>query len=215
MPDFVFPAPDTPFLPVTGGGRYAVRRIFCVGRNYEAHAAEMGGTADRESPWFFLKSAAHLAQSGGVMPYPPGTADLHHEVELVIALGPGGAPWAAAVGLDMTRRDLQAVAKDKRRPWDIAKDFEDGAVIGALTKGFVPASQEIALTVNGAERQRAALSDMVWDVAGILTHLSRLYTLGPGDLVMTGTPAGVGAVVAGDRLEGQVPGLAPVTLDIG
>lgn len=215
MTDFAFPPPAPAALPVIGGGLYPVRRIFCVGRNYEAHAAEMGGTADRAAPWFFLKSALHLAQSGGVLAYPPGTADLHHEVELVVALGADGRPWGWAVGLDMTRRDLQAEAKDKRRPWDTAKDFEGGAVIGALARDFAPGAQEIALSVNGAERQRAALSDMVWDVAGILDHLSRLYRLGAGDLVMTGTPAGVGAVVAGDRLEGRVPGLAPVVLTIG
>lgn len=216
MTDLAFPAPEPSLLPVAGGGpAYPVRRIFCVGRNYDAHAAEMGGTADREAPWFFLKSAPHLRTSGLVLPYPPGTADLHHEVELVVALGADARPWGWAVGLDMTRRDLQARAKDLRRPWDTSKDFEGSAVIGPLSRDFLPGAQTLRLLVNGALRQEAALTDMVWDVAGILDHLGRLYRLGAGDVVMTGTPAGVAAVVPGDRLEGSVPGLSSVVLTIG
>lgn len=216
MNPLIFPAEDPVTLPVAGlEERFPVRRIFCVGRNYVAHATEMGGTVDRDAPWFFLKSARHLIPSGAVLPYPPGTADLHHEVELVVALGPDARPWGWGVGLDMTRRDLQAQSKDHRRPWDTSKDFEGSAVIGALTRGFDPAGGTIRLTVNGTLRQEAPLSDMVWDVDGILDHLGRLYALGAGDLVMTGTPAGVAAVGPGDSLHGTVEGLVPVDLRIG
>ncbi|MCC7321650.1 MAG: fumarylacetoacetate hydrolase family protein [Rubellimicrobium sp.] len=215
LPRLAFAPAPPPLLPVAGTGlSYPVRRIFCVGRNYEAHAAEMGGTADREAPWFFLKSAQHLHPAGADLPYPPGTADLQHEVELVVALGEGGVPWGWAVGLDMTRRDLQARAKEARRPWDVAKDYEGGAVIGPILRNFEPAAQELALRVNGDLRQRAPLSDMVWDVAGILRHLAGLYAPGPGDLVMTGTPAGVGPVGRGDTLEGTCAGLPPVVVRI-
>ena len=213
-----------PMLPIAGEpGLYPVSRIFCVGRNYAAHAAEMGGEVDREAPFYFTKSAHHLLQSGGTLPYPPGTNDLHHEVELVVALGKPAFRIARAdalscvlgyaVGLDMTRRDLQGAAKDKRRPWDTGKDFEGSAVIGAISRGPMP--DRISLTVNGVERQSAMMTDMVWDVASLISHLSTLYHLEPGDLIMTGTPAGVGAVVPGDVLEGQAPGLAPVILVIG
>jgi len=215
MTEYLFPPLPQPGLPVAGTtALYPVRRIFCVGRNYVAHATEMGGTVDREAPWFFLKAAMHLAPSGTVMPYPPGTADFHHELELVVALGADGQPFAYAIGLDMTRRDLQAQSKELRRPWDTSKDFEGGAVIGALSRDFRPEAQVIRLTVNGAVRQEAPLTDMVWDVPGILSHLGRLYTLGAGDIIMTGTPAGVGAATRGDVLEGTVAGLDPVRLTI-
>jgi len=229
MNDYVFPPRQQPALSISGeAGLYPVARIFCVGRNYAAHAAEMGGAVDREKPFYFTKSAHALLQSGAVLPYPPGTQDLHHEVELVVALG---APafrvsteqalrvvFGYATGLDMTRRDLQGEAKDKRRPWDTGKDFEGSAVIGALTPASdVPpvGPQAIRLTVNGAKRQEALLTDMVWDVAGIISHLSTLYHLDAGDIIMTGTPAGVGAVVPGDHLAGAIDGLAPVNLEIG
>jgi fumarylpyruvate hydrolase len=229
MTEFLFAPRPQPALPVIGlTGQYPVGRIFCVGRNYAAHAAEMGGEVDREKPFYFTKSAHDLLASGGVLPYPPGTEDLHHEVELVVALGgPAfriapeeamGAVFGYAVGLDMTRRDLQGEAKDKRRPWDTGKDFEGSAVIGALTLAAdigVIGAQRIGLNVNGVTRQDALLSDMVWDVAAIIGHLSTLYHLQEGDLIMTGTPAGVGAVGVGDRLIGWIDGLAPVHLTIG
>jgi len=207
---------------------YPVRRIFCVGRNYAEHAREMGNEVDREAPFYFTKSALALTPSGATVPYPPGTSDFHHEMELVIALGAPafrvsraaatGAVFGYAAGLDMTRRDLQGAAKEKRRPWDTGKDFENSAVMGPITRaerfGAVGA-QAIRLSVNGAQRQSAHLADMVWSVAEIISHLSTLYHLGPGDLIFTGTPAGVGAVVPGDALEGQIEGLAPVRLKIG
>ncbi|MBI1416433.1 MAG: FAA hydrolase family protein [Limimaricola sp.] len=229
MSHYLFPPPPVASLPVTGeDALFPVARIFCVGRNYAAHAAEMGNEVDREAPFYFTKSPAALTRSGAVVPYAPGTADLHHEVELVVAIGApafrisaAAAPavvWGYACGLDMTRRDLQGQAKDKRRPWDTGKDFEQSAVIAALTPARAwgaPDARPIRLTVNGATRQEAPLSDMVWSVTEIIAHLSTLYHLGPGDLIMTGTPAGVGPVVAGDRLEGTVEGLAPVILTIG
>ncbi len=228
MTTLLFPAPDWPTLPVQGAdARFPVRRVFCVGRNYAAHAAEMGAEVDREAPFYFTKSALAVVPSGTTQPYPPATADLHHEVELVVALGAAGfrvAPeaamglvWGYGVGLDMTRRDLQAAAKDKRRPWSMGKDFAGSAVIGPLTPaaGFTPDAQRIALSVNGDLRQDAVLAEMVWRVPELIADLSRYEGLGPGDLIMTGTPAGVGAVVPGDRLEGRIDGLAPVTLSVG
>jgi fumarylpyruvate hydrolase len=229
MAKFLFPPRPQPALPVIGAtALYPVGRIFCVGRNYAAHAAEMGSEVDREKPFYFTKSAHDILASGGVLPYPPGTQDLHHEVELVVALGGPAfransddalaAVFGYGTGLDMTRRDLQGEAKNKRRPWDIGKDFEGSAVIGPLTRAAHVGAigpQRIGLTVNGVIRQEAHLSDMVWDVAGIIGHLSTLYHLQEGDVIMTGTPAGVGAVTAGDRLTGTIDALAPVHLRIG
>ncbi len=229
MTEFVFAPRPQPDLAVRGTSQtYPVARIFCVGRNYAAHAAEMGSEVDREKPFYFTKAAHHLLPSGGDFGFPPGTADLHHEVELVVAIGqpafrisPAGAMDAVfgyAVGLDMTRRDLQAEAKDKRRPWDTGKDFEGSAVIAALTPASALGSigqLQIKLSVNDIVRQDAVLSDMVWGVADIISHLSTLYHLDAGDLIMTGTPAGVGAVAPGDRLTGSIDGLEPVELRIG
>jgi len=213
-----------PALPVTDGRSYPVARIFCVGRNYAAHAAEMN-SAVTEQPFWFTKSPFALAPSGSTLPYPPGTADLHHEVELVVALGAPlfrataagarAAVWGLATGLDMTRRDLQAAAKAARLPWDTAKDFEGSAIIGPLTPAAHEAGGRITLTVNDAVRQDAPVADMLNGVEALLVHLSTLYHLGPGDIVMTGTPAGVGAVGPGDALEGRITGLAPVALRIG
>ena len=188
----------------------------------------MGGEVDREAPFYFTKSALALTASGATVPYPPGTVDFHHEMEFVIALGAPafrvskdeapGVVFGYACGLDMTRRDLQAAAKDKRRPWDTGKDFEHSAVLGPITRaedfGAV-GPQAITLSVNGRVRQAAHLADMVWTVPEIISHLSTLYHLGPGDLIYTGTPAGVGAVLPGDELDGQIDGLAPVWLVIG
>lgn len=226
MTELLFPAPAAITLPVTGQSAvYLVARIFCVGRNYADHAREMGHEPDREAPFYFTKSARHLTASGATIPYPPGTGDFHHEMELVVAIG---APafcidtdaalsvvFGYAAGLDMTRRDLQAAAKDKRRPWDTGKDFENSAVIAPLTPADALGDigpQAITLKVNGQVRQSARLSDQISSVSEIIAHLSTLYHLAPGDLIMTGTPAGVGPVVPGDHIEGRIDGLAPVTL---
>ena len=229
MSDTLFPAPDWPSLPVAGSqARFPVRRIFCVGRNYAAHAAEMGNEVDRAAPFYFTKSPLAVVESGATVAYAPGTADLHHEMEFVVALGRPGFRVAAeaamalvfgyAAGLDMTRRDLQASAKARQRPWDLAKDFEDSAVLAPITPAGnfgVIGDQRITLSVNGAPRQEARLSDMVWPVSELIADLSRFYHLAPGDLIFTGTPAGVGAVGAGDRIRGEIDGLAPVDLTLG
>lgn len=223
----VFASQPAPIVPIVGQGGFPVHRIFCVGRNYAAHAAEMGNEVDREAPFYFNKSAHHVLLSGNAMPYPPRTDDLHHEMELVIAIGATAQNVAIAdaldvvlgyaCGLDMTRRDLQAASKEKRRPWDTGKDFENAAIIAPITPaaqvGAIGA-QTIRLTVNGETRQDATLSDMVWSVPEIIADLSTLYTLQPGDLIMTGTPAGVGAVVAGDTLRGTIGDLTPVETTI-
>lgn len=226
MTEFVFPPPAPASLPIAGrDARFPVNRIFCVGRNYAAHAAEMGNEVDREAPFYFIKSPASLVESGATVPYAPGTGDLHHEIEMVVAIGAAGfrvppakalaLVWGHGTGLDMTRRDLQAAAKARQRPWDLGKDFEGSAVVSALTPGPLPRSDAaIRLSVNGAPRQDATLAEMVWPVDALIADLSRFYHLRPGDLIMTGTPAGVGPVVAGDRLDGLVEGLEPVTLTI-
>ncbi|UMA66502.1 fumarylacetoacetate hydrolase family protein [Roseivivax marinus] len=227
MDTFFEPRPQ-PALAVAGAARlYPVGRIFCIGRNYAAHAAEMGNEVDRERPFFFTKSSHHLAASGALLPYPQGTEDLHHEVELVVALGSelrdAGPEDAAAavfgygVGLDLTRRDLQARAKDRRHPWDAAKDVEGSAVIGSLTRAEDAGSLEgasIRLEVNGEVRQYGALADMIWSVPELLAYLSTLYTLAPGDLVMTGTPSGVGPLTTGDVAVGTVDGLSTVQVTV-
>ena len=224
MPDTLFPPRPVPILPIADGPGFPVARIFCVGRNYAAHAAEMGHEVDREAPFYFTKSAHALLLSGHDMPYPPRTNDLHHEMELVVAIGAEATDIGIddalrivtgyACGLDMTRRDLQAAAKDKRRPWDTGKDFDNAAIIAPITPADQIsdlASLPITLTVNGETRQNALLSDMVWSVPEIIADLSTLYTLLPGDLIMTGTPAGVGPVQRGDLMEGRIGDLAPVT----
>ncbi len=228
MADYLFPPAPQPALPVDGqDAALPVHRIFCVGRNYAAHAAEMGGEVDREAPWYFMKSAHALTPSGATVPYPPGTANFHHEMELVVALGAPGfrvttdaaqaLVYGYACGLDMTRRDLQQVGKDNRRPWDLGKDIEHGAVIAPLTRAETIgdlAGRRIQLRVNDDLRQDATLDDMVWSVPEIIAHLSQYYHLQPGDLIMTGTPAGVGPVVAGDQIDGSIDGLAPVQLTL-
>lgn len=227
MSQFIFPPPLSASLPVLNRAeRFAVNRIFCIGRNYAAHAAEMGSEVDREAPFYFLKSPHAVLESGAVLPYPPGTEDLHHEIEMVVAIGAAGfrvskdqalsRVWGYGSGLDMTRRDLQAKAKAKQRPWDAAKNFEGSAIISPLVqRGDRLGDLEIRLTVNGEVRQDAMLSEMVWSVDELIADLSHYYHLQPGDLIMTGTPAGVGAVVAGDRLSGGVEGLPPVEVTIG
>lgn len=225
---YLFTAPEPPALPVRGDtAAFPVRRIFCVGRNYAAHAAEMGNEVDREAPFYFTKSAHALCQSGQTIPYPPGTQDCHYEMELVVAIGApvfrAGADtamqavWGYGCGIDLTRRDLQAAAKDKRRPWDLGKDFENAAIAAALTPAAAfgaPADQRISLRHNGQVVQDASLSDMVWSVPEIIIHLSQFYHLQPGDLIFTGTPAGVGPVQPGSQLTGEIDGLDPVEVTV-
>jgi len=192
--------------------RYPVHRIYCVGRNYPEHVKEMGGEIGRDPPFFFAKPTDALAPDGR-FPYPPLSSDVHHEIELVVALGPGATVFGHAVGLDMTRRDLQAAAKKLGRPWETAKGFEHSAPIGpivaansALTAGA------ITLDVNGERRQTGDVSDMIWSVAEIIAELGKLFDLRAGDLIFTGTPPGVGPVQRGDRLHGAIEGLG--TLDV-
>jgi fumarylpyruvate hydrolase len=227
--DFLFPVPPQPALPVVGEERlFPVTRIFCVGRNYVEHAKEMGNEVDREAPFYFLKPALSLALSGTTVPYALGTRNLHHEMELVVAIGAPAfriakedamsAVFGYACGLDMTRRDLQQSAKDQRRPWDFGKAFENSAVAGPITKASeVPSldGRRIRLSVNGEVRQDSTLDELVWKVDELIAHLSRYYHLMPGDLLYTGTPAGVGPVVAGDVLKGSVDGLEPLQLTLG
>jgi fumarylpyruvate hydrolase len=224
MMTYVLTPPPLPSVAVEGtAARFPVRRIFCVGRNYADHAREMGNDPDREPPFFFTKPADALVASGGTVAYPPATSDFHYEAELVIALGKGGAevPLADAPGLifghaagnDLTRRDLQAEAKQTRRPWDMAKAFDSSAVIGAIRPGPL-ADGRLRCVVNGAVRQESLLSAMIWPVADIISCLSRLVVLAPGDLIYTGTPAGVGALVRGDRCEVTVDGLQPAVVTI-
>ncbi len=229
MASFVFIAPAVSSIQVRNeSAKFPVNRIFCVGRNYAAHALEMGNEVDREAPFYFTKAAAAIVASGSEIPFPLKTADLHHEMEFVVAIG---APafqvnveeaWSVvygyACGLDMTRRDLQAIAKEKRRSWDLAKDFENSAVIAPITKadefGKV-GSQRIHLEVNGEPKQDAQLSEMIWAVPEIISDLSDFYHLERGDMIMTGTPAGVGPVVPGDRITGGIEGLDPISLVLG
>ena len=225
---FVFTTPPQPAVAVRGSSSlYAVSRIFCVGRNYAAHAREMGSDPAREAPFYFTKSPAALAPSGAAVPYPPGTHELHHEIELVVAIGqsafgiaPEQAPaciWGYACGLDMTRRDLQAAAKAQGRPWSLAKDFENAAVISPLVSACEaghPQSGRIHLSVNGQLRQQGDLADMIWRVPEIVSNLSRYYHLQPGDLIYTGTPEGVGPVQPGDRLSGGIDGVGEIALTL-
>jgi len=228
---YVIPPAAPASVPVVGRAeRFAVHRIYCVGRNYAEHAREMGFTG-REPPFFFMKPAdavLPVAQGEtGHLPYPTLTQDLHHEIELVVAMGKGGRNiaagdamqhiWGYAVGLDMTRRDLQAEAKKQGRPWCIAKGFDASAPIGPIT----PAAQAgnvqqaaIWLQVNGADRQRSNVSQLIWNIAETIEHLSQAWELRPGDLIFTGTPEGVSAVVRGDVLEGGIDGLCPLRVAV-
>lgn len=223
---FVFPPPQPVAVPVEGGQQFPIHRVYCVGRNYAEHAIEMGHSG-REPPFFFMKPADAVVTSadGGevAVEYPPLTAQLHHEVELVVAIGQGGRNIPAgdaaqhiygyAVGLDMTRRDLQNEMKKQGRPWCIGKAFEQSAPMGTL----VPRAQcgellagAITLTVNGQTRQQGDLRELIWNVNEAIEQLSRAWTLQPGDLIFTGTPAGVAAVQPGDRLQARVAGLPPL-----
>lgn len=220
----VFPAPATVTLAVEGSDlRFPVRRIFCVGRNYAEHSREMGGDPTREDPFFFTKPADAVVASGATIPYPPKTQDLHHEAELVVALGKGGidltaaeAPaliWGYAAGNDLTRRDLQAEAKAARRPWDMAKGFDNSAVIGALRAGPLD-DAPITCTVDGRVTQSARLADMIWSVPEIIAHLSGYVALQAGDLIFTGTPAGVGPVQRGQTCTVTVGDLPPASVTL-
>ena len=218
---YVIQPPEIPTLPVQGDSkRFAVNRIYCVGRNYADHAREMGHDPDREPPFFFMKPATAIVTDGKNMAYPSLSHDVHHEIEMVVALGKGGANihadqaldhvWGYGVGLDMTRRDLQGEAKKMGRPWDTGKAFDQSAPCSAL----VPVSQcghltkgRIHLKVNGQIKQDGDLAMMIWNVPDTIAYLSTLFTLMPGDLIFSGTPAGVAAVARGDVLEGHVDGL--------
>ncbi|MEC9431717.1 MAG: fumarylacetoacetate hydrolase family protein [Pseudomonadota bacterium] len=229
MTEFVLPpAPHASVAVAGSSARFPVRRVFCVGRNYAAHAREMGKDPDREPPFFFTKPADAVFDSGSTIPYPPATADLHHEGELVAALGLGGTNiaedaalshvWGYAAGNDLTRRDLQAEAKSMGRPWDLAKGFDNSALCGALHPASEvghPEAGAITLSVNGVQRQKGDLNEMIWSLPEVIAILSRTVTLAPGDLIYTGTPAGVGALVAGDRCVTEVAGLSPAEFVFG
>lgn len=229
MIETLFDIPAAPVVPVKGEtAGFPVHRIFCVGRNYAAHAAEMGHEVDREAPFYFTKPASAIVLSGTETPYAPGTEDLHHEIELVIAIGDPAfrvsvedAPssiFGYAVGVDMTRRDLQQQARVKGRPWDFGKAFENSAIISEITRAAEFGEigpQRIWLKVGGETKQDQKLSDLVWSVPEVVSHLSGYYHLQPGDLIYTGTPSGVGPVQPGDVVTGGVDGLAPIELKIG
>ena len=229
MTDYLFETPKVQSIPVVGEEKtYPVHRIFCVGQNYAAHAAEMGSTADYEAPFYFTKQTHAVIATGSTVPYPPGTENYHYEMELAFTLHmplfrctvreAGDAIYSYGCALDMTRRDLQAEAKAKLRPWDLAKDSEHSAVFAAQTKatefGRVE-DQRISLAVNGETKQDSTLSDMIHDCVGILCHLSQFYHLGAGDVILTGTPSGIGPVVAGDKITGKIDGLAQIELTLG
>lgn len=227
--NMVFPAPDQPFAAIEGSRQvFPLRRIFCVGRNYAAHAAEMGNEVDRSAPFYFTKSPGAFCPPGSTIPYPPGTQDCHYEAEFVVAIG---APafkietaqamdvvWGFGCGIDLTRRDLQELAKKSGKPWDLSKDFEQSAPLAPLSPkqdfGAIGA-QRISMEHNGRIVQDSALSDMVWSVPEVIAHLSGFYHLQPGDLIFTGTPAGVGPVAPGDRLLARVEGLHALEVTIG
>lgn len=215
-------------LPVAGSDEtYPVRRIWCVGRNYAAHAREMGSDPDREPPFFFQKPTDAIVQDGEAITYPPGTANLHHEIELVVAIGKAGFKipvadaldhvFGYAVGLDMTRRDLQNAAKDTGRPWEMGKSFDQSAPCSAIQPASAighPDHGKIWIKVNGETRQESDISHLIWNVSETIAHLSELVELQPGDLIYTGTPEGVGPVVAGEVMEGHVDGVGDLTTPV-
>ncbi|WP_243286400.1 fumarylacetoacetate hydrolase family protein [Geothrix terrae] len=225
---FVIPAPTAPTLPVLDiDGQFPVRRVYCVGRNYADHAREMGGNPDREPPFFFGKPSDTVVPRGGDIAYPPLTSNLHHEVELVVALGGGGRDIPAekalacvygyAVGIDLTRRDLQAKFKDKGQPWEMAKGFDQSAPVSAVmpaSRCGHPATGAIWLAVDGVDRQRGDLAQMTWNVAEVIAHLSAYVALAPGDLIFTGTPSGVGALVRGNRVTCGIEGIGDLAITL-
>lgn len=225
---YVFPAPQTSCVPIAGAEeQFPVHRIYCVGRNYAEHAREMGFDPEREPPFFFQKPADAIVENGATIPYALATQNLHHEVELVVAIAKEGVEvsrqsaldhvYGYAVGLDMTRRDQQLAARDKGRPWDVGKAFDQSAPISEIHRVSEighPSRGAIWLDVNDETRQRADLEQLLWPVAAVIAHLSKLFVLKAGDLIYTGTPAGVGPVRPGDRLHGAVEGVAEISLRI-
>ena len=226
---FAVPVPPVPTVSIRDSDLvFPVNRIFCVGRNYEAHAKEMGFAADRERPFYFMKSAASIVASGATVSYALGTDNLHHEMELVVAIGKpafrvsvDAAPdviFGYACGLDMTRRDLQLKARDSGRPWDLGKNFEDAAVMAEIVPvaetGYI-VSGDIRLSVNDELQQQGEMNELIWNVAELIADLSTFYHLQPGDLLYTGTPAGVGPVQPGDRITGHIENVGDISLTIG
>jgi len=223
------PSP-VPSLPVRGRSeRYPIHRLFFVGRNYHAHAVEMGRPVDKsaEVPFYFTKAPSTLVESGATVAYPPGTKDFQFEMELVLAIGAPGFRvsedkaseliYGYACGLDMTRRDLQLIAREKGRPWDLGKDVEQSSVVSEIVPmlGTIIERGSISLAVNGNQKQASDISKLIWNIPELIADLSRFYHLQPGDLIFTGTPEGVGPVVSGDRIEGRIDGVGTITLDIG
>jgi fumarylpyruvate hydrolase len=229
MTRYVIPPPVQPSIAVEGGSHgFPVRRVFCVGRNYAAHAREMGADPTREPPFFFMKPADAVVPASGVVPYPPLTHSLHHEVELVVAIGSAGTcvaaedahalVWGYGVGVDLTRRDLQDQAKELRRPWDWSKGFDASAPCSPLVpvqRCGHPRTGRIWLDVNGQTRQQGDLQDLIWPTADVISHISQGVTLQPGDLIFTGTPAGVAALQPGDEVHGGVDGVANFSFRVG
>jgi fumarylpyruvate hydrolase len=228
MTNYLFTPPPVAAIPIQGSDAlYPVRRIFCVGRNYEAHAAEMGVQVDRQAPFYFTKSPDTYVPSGATVDYPPGTSNYHYEMELVVVIGKAGFRipveqalehvYGYACGLDMTRRDLQLKAREQSRPWDLGKDFEQSAVIAAIVPAADAGAMDagaLTLDVNGERRQSSDLGLLIHKVPELLAHLSGYYHLTPGDVIFTGTPEGVGAVLPGDRISGGIDRLGVVTLQI-
>ena len=225
--DYVVPMWDQPSVAVAGGAAFPVRRIFCVGRNYAEHAREMGTDPDREPPFFFMKSADTVVGSGSEIKYTTRTENLHHEVELVIAMGSGGSDisvaeasdhiFGYAVGVDLTRRDLQQQMKENGRPWDIGKSFDQAAPVGEIQPSWNighPRKGKINLSVNGKTRQKADLKDMIWSIDEIIAELSTYYSLEAGDLIFTGTPSGVDALVRGDHVSSAIEGIESLEFSI-
>lgn len=226
--EYVFSPPAIPALPVAGSDKlFSIHRIYCVGRNYADHAIEMGGDPSREAPVFFQKSADCIVPPGQDFPYPQSSQDIHHEIEFVIALGGGGNQLPAdkaldlifgyAVGFDMTARDLQAEAKKGGRPWEVAKSFEASAPCSAISPASEighPEEARIWIEVNGVTKQDGNISNMIWKVPEIIAHLSRFFRLAPGDLIFSGTPAGVGSIKRGDKLRGGVAGVGKLALSV-
>jgi fumarylpyruvate hydrolase len=230
QPTYLWNPPPVPSLAVRGRAeRYPVHRLFFVGRNYHAHAVEMGRPVDKsvEVPFYFTKAPSTLVESGATVAYPPATKDYQHEMELVVAIGAAGfrvsesdAPsliYGYACGLDMTRRDLQLIAREKGRPWDLGKDVEESSVVSEIVPmpAVVLEKGALSMNVNGSQRQSSDLSKLIWSIPELIADLSRFYHLQPGDLIFTGTPEGVGPLQAGDRIEGRIDGVGTITLDIG
>lgn len=229
MTEYVIEVPASPSVKVEGSDkRFPVRRIFCVGRNYAEHAREMGSDPDREPPFFFSKPADSVVDSGSVIPHPPLTRDLHHEIELVVAIGTGGFDierdraldhvYGYGVGIDLTRRDLQTTAKKQGRPWDWSKGFDQSAPCSAIVPvkdGQHPSKGRIWLTVNDVLRQEGDLADLIWPIPDVISICSQSVELKPGDLIYTGTPAGVTTLVPGDVVKGGVDGIGEIKITIG